>query len=93
MTRAEIRAYGVTLGGAGLLVGLILGAQDLADYVDRSEDARIAHRAWIANVCMPGDGQMAVARRVDGKIECVVYARYERGMAREVVSAAVAVVP
>lgn len=93
MTRAEIRAYGVTLGGAALLVALILGAQGLADRIEREADARIEYRRWVEDACTPSAGQTAVTTH-DGKVlSCTIYSRTSIGYAREVVSVAVLEVP
>lgn len=94
MTRAEIRAYGVTLGGAALLVVLILGAQGLSDRIERETEARIAYRQWVADACTPRRaGQTAVATHDGQRLSCTIYSRTSIGYAREVVSAAVAEVP
>lgn len=89
MTRAEIRAYGVTLGGALALVVLILGTQGLVDRLDREEDARVAYRRWIADACTPAANQTAIAINNGRRVECTIYSRTGIGWAREVVSAAV----
>lgn len=89
MTRAEIRAYAVTLGGAALLVALILGAQGLADRIERDQEARIAYQEWYADSCTPETGQTAVATREGKRLSCTIYSRTGIGWAREVVRVAV----
>lgn len=89
MTRAEIRAYGVTLGGAALLVVLILGAQGLSDHIEREQEARIEYRRWVADACTPAANQTAVATHDGKRLSCTIYSRTSIGWAREVVSVAV----
>lgn len=93
MTRAEIRAYGVTLGGAALLIALILGAQGLSDRIEREEDARIEYQRWVADACTPSAGQTAVTTHDGRVLSCTIYSRTGIGYAREVVSVAVLDVP
>ena len=93
MTRAEIKAHAITLGGALGLVVLILAAQGLSDRIERETDARIAYRQWVADACTPSANQTAVATHDGQRLQCVIYSRATPGLAREVVSAAVAEVP
>ena len=89
MTRAELRAYGVTLGGALGLIALILGAQGLSDRLERDAEARLDYQRWVADACTPIKGQTAVTTH-DGKmLSCTIYSRTGIGYAREVVSVAV----
>ena len=89
MTRAEIRAYGVTLGGAALLVVLILGAQGLSDRIERETDARVEYQRWLADACTPSAGQTAVTTNSGRQLSCTIYSKTGIGYAREVVSVAV----
>lgn len=93
MTRAEIRAYGVTLGGAAALVVLILGAQGLSDRIEREEETRIAYRQWVTDACTPAANQTAVTTNDGQRLSCTIYSRTSIGYAREVVSVAVLEVP
>lgn len=93
MTRGEIRAYVVTVGGAAALVVLILGAQGLSDRIEREEEARIAYRQWVADACTPSAGQTAVTTHDGRVLSCTIYSRTGIGYAREVVSVAVLDVP
>lgn len=93
MTRAEIRAYGVTLGGAALLVALILGAQGLSDRIERETEARLEYQRWVADACTPAAGQTAVTTHDGRVLSCTIYSRTSIGYAREVVSVAVLEVP
>ena len=89
MTRDELRTWGTTLGGALALVVLILGAQGLADRIEREADARIEYRRWVEDACTPAAGQTAVTTH-DGKVlSCTIFSRTGIGYAREVVSVAV----
>lgn len=89
MTRAKIRAHAITLGGATLLVALILGAQGLSDRIEREQEARIAYQEWYADSCTPETGQTAVATREGKRLSCTIYSRTDIGWAREVVRVAV----
>lgn len=89
MTRAEMKAHGVTLCGALALIVLILGAQGLADRIEREQEARIAYRQWVADACIPAANQTAVATHDGRKLSCTIYSRSSIGYAREVVSVAV----
>lgn len=89
MTRAELKAHGVTLGGALALIVLILGAQGLSDRIERETEARIEYRQWVADACTPSPHQTAVATNDGRKLSCTIYSRSSIGYAREVVSVAV----
>jgi len=89
MTRAELRTWGTTLGGAALLIALILGAQGLADRIEREADARIEYRRWVEEACTPSAGQTAVTTHTGRQLSCTIYSRTDIGYAREVVSVAV----
>lgn len=93
MTRAEIRAHAITLGGALALIVLILGAQGLSDRIEREQEARLEYRQWVADACIPAANQTAVAAHDGQRLQCIIYSRATPGLAREVVSAAVAEVP
>ena len=93
MTRAELKANAITLGGAVLLISLILGAQGLADRIEREQEARLEYRQWVADACIPAANQTAVAAHDGQRLQCIIYSRATPGLAREVVSAAVAEVP
>ena len=89
MTRAELKANAITLGGALALIVLILGAQGLADRIEREQEARLEYRQWVADACIPAANQTAVAAHDGQKLSCTIYSRSSIGYAREVVSAAV----
>jgi len=89
MTRAEIRANAITLGGAALLIALILGAQGLADRIEREAEARIEYRRWVEDACTPSAGQTAVTTHTGKVLSCTIYSKTGIGYAREVVSVAV----
>lgn len=93
MTRAELKANAITLGGAALLIALILGAQGLADRIEREQEARISYQQWVADACIPAANQTAVAANDGQRLSCTIYSKTSIGYAREVVSAAVAEVP
>ena len=93
MTRAELTANAITLGGALALIVLILGAQGLSDRIEREQEARIEYRQWVADACIPAANQTAVAAHDGQRLQCIIYSRATPGLAREVVSAAVAEVP
>jgi hypothetical protein len=93
MTRAEIKAHVVTLGGALGLIVLILAAQGLSDRIEREADARIDYQKWLADACTPGAGQTAVAANDGRQVSCTIYSKTSIGYAREVVSVAVLEVP
>ena len=89
MTRVELKANAITLGGALALIALILGAQGLADRIERETEAKIAYRQWVAGACTPSPHQTAVATHDGRKLGCTIYSRSSIGYAREVVSVAV----
>lgn len=94
MTRAELRAYGATLGSALALAVLVLGAQGLLDRLERDTEDRLAYRQWVSDACVPARARESAIAVHDGKrLHCTVYSNYERGMAPIVVSAAVMEVP
>ncbi len=93
MTRPEIHAYALTLGGALALVTLILGAQGFLDRVARDTEDRLDYRQWVADACVPNAGESAIAINDGKRLRCTIYSRVGYGLATEVVSAAVTDVP
>lgn len=93
MTRAEFRAHALTLGTALALVILVLGAQGFVDRMERDAEDRINYRQWVADACIPSEGQSAIATHDGGKLKCTLYSQRGYGLATEVVSAAVMEVP
>lgn len=82
-----------TVGAALALVVLVLGAQGVLDRIERDTEDRLAYRQWVADACMPGTGQTAIAINHGGKLQCTIYSRIGYGLATEVASAAVMEVP
>lgn len=93
MTRAEIRANVTALGSALALVILILGAIGLLDRLERDTEDRLAYRQWVADACVPGAGESAIAINDGKRLRCTLYSQRGYGLATEVVSAAVMDVP
>ena len=93
MNRAELIAYGGTLASALGLIVLILGAQGLLDRMERDTEDRIGYRKWVAEACLPGEGESATAIHSDGKLHCTIYSQRGYGLVPIILSAAVAEVP
>lgn len=93
MTRQELRANLTALGGALALVILILGTIGLLDRLERDTEDRLAYRQWVADACIPGTGESAIAVHDGKRLRCTIYSQRGYGLATEVVSAAVMEVP
>jgi hypothetical protein len=96
--RINARPRNILLGIG--LVALIIGAQGLADRIDRHTDEQIRlqkdiadYRRWVAEACTPGPDEKAVAEREGKKLHCTIYTNTGYGMAPVVVSAAVMEIP
>lgn len=76
-----------------LVAMLIIGAYGLVDHIERATEDRLAYRQWVADACLPRDGQTAIAINTDGKLRCTVYNRLGYGLATDVASSAVMEVP
>lgn len=93
MTSAELRAYGATFLSAATLIVLVLGAQGFLDRLERDTEDRISYRKWVAEACLPGEGESATAINDGGKLRCTIYSQRGYGLVPIVLSAAVAEVP
>lgn len=93
MTRHEVKAYGMTLGGALLAVAAVLGVQGFLNRLDRDAESWLNYQKWISDTCVPKTGQSSVLIHDGKKLHCTIYSRVGYGLATEIVSAAVVEVP
>lgn len=85
------RVYLLTLAACILLTVLVVVLQR---HLDRDAAARAAFLRTVDDACIPlQDGQSAIAVRSYGIVRCHVYTRNTPGLARKLVSSAVAEVP
>lgn len=78
-----------------LSVVALLLVHGALDKFDRLNDDRIAYARWVADSCLPvHEGDRAVARVVDGRLNCAIFSGGGYGKAAPVVvSAATMEVP
>ena len=94
-------AYFKTLGGALILIALILVAQGITDAIERyteevirDREDRVTHRQWVADACTPTDPSETAIAKHDGKrIHCRIFQNLEYGMAPRLTSAAALDIP